>query len=92
MEEILGRQDFNKGNAKIMVHILVAGVGVDDREANWILLVFVDPGIETCDIGIFNDIRLFYFTMHGHSIGSTSIKCFPGIEGRNQLKLVQKGW
>lgn len=89
IEQIRG-QNIHLGNAKIMVDVLIPGVGINERKMYRIFLVFVYQGVKRGYVCIFNEVRLFFFAMQGHRPGSSSIKGFTRVEGWYHFQGVSK--
>ena len=51
---MLRGQDVDLCQAKIMIDLLVRGIGIDQREPNRVFFVFVYPGVKGRDITVFD--------------------------------------
>ena len=71
---MLRGQDVDLYQAKIMIDLLVRGIGIDQREPNRVFFVFVYSGVKGRDITVFNALSLFCFGVQGDSPRSAPIE------------------
>ena len=71
---MLRGQDVELYQAKIMIDLLVRGIGIDQRELNRVFFVFVYPGVKGRDITVFDVLSLFGFGVQGESPRSAPIE------------------